>query len=296
MKLLNLVHFPNLPMKTYAIGDLQGCAHEAQVLLHRIADDAGGDARIVFVGDLVNRGPASLAALRHVAALSQQSGGRVDAVLGNHDLHLLAVACGAQQASRSDTFDAILAAPDRDALLDWLRHRPLAILAEGHLLVHAGVLPQWNVAQTLALAGEVEAVLRGAHWQAFLGQMYGNAPDRWDDSLTGTARLRCIVNALTRMRLCTPDGVMDFKEKESASAPAGSDLLPWFEVPGRRSAGDPIVFGHWSALGVLVRPDVIALDSGCVWGGKLTALRLDNHSLLDVDCPEYQKPGGKKPS
>ncbi|MEJ7806756.1 MAG: symmetrical bis(5'-nucleosyl)-tetraphosphatase [Telluria sp.] len=281
-------------MKTYAIGDLQGCAHEAQLLLKRIAADAPDGARIIFVGDLINRGPESLAALRRVRALSVESDGRVEALLGNHDLHLLAVACGAQKVSGSDTLGQILAAPDRDTLIDWLRHRPLAMMAQGHLLVHAGVLPQWSAQQTLALAGEVEAVLRGPDWVAFLGQMYGNTPDRWDDALIGVARLRCIVNALTRMRLCTSDGVMDFKEKESAGAPPGSHLLPWFDLAGRRSADTPIVFGHWSALGLLLRPDVIGLDSGCVWGGKLTAICLDNHALLDVDCPQYQRPGGKK--
>jgi bis(5'-nucleosyl)-tetraphosphatase (symmetrical) len=282
-------------MKTYVIGDLQGCAHEAQVLLNRIAHDAPGAARIVFVGDLINRGPASLTALRRVAQLSIDSGGLVDAVLGNHDLHLLAVASGAQAASGSDTLDEILAAPDRDILLDWLRRRPLALIEQGHLLVHAGVLPQWTAQQALALAGEVEAVLRGPDWAAFLGQMYGNQPDRWDDGLRGIERLRCIVNALTRMRLCTPDGVMDFKHKESAGAPHGSALLPWFDLPGRRSAGTPVVFGHWSALGLVLRPDLIGLDSGCVWGGKLSAVCLDNRSLLEVDCPAYQRHGGKRP-
>ncbi len=278
-------------MKTYVIGDLQGCAHEAQVLLNRIADDAPGAARIVFVGDLINRGPESLAALRKVARLSQDSDGRIDAVLGNHDLHLLAVACGAQQASRSDTLAEILAAPDRDTLLDWLRRRPLAIMDQGHLLIHAGLLPQWSAEQAMALAAEVEAALRGPGWIEFLGQMYGNLPDRWGDSLTGVARLRCIVNALTRMRLCTADGVMDFKQKESAQGPAGSGLLPWFDVPGRRSAGTRVVFGHWSAMGLLLRDDVIGLDSGCVWGGKLTAVCLDDRSLLEVDCPEYRGKG-----
>jgi bis(5'-nucleosyl)-tetraphosphatase (symmetrical) len=294
VKLANYDHFIVERMKTYAIGDLQGCAHEAQVLLNRIAEDAPGAARIIFVGDLINRGPESLMALRRVVALSRESEGRVEALLGNHDLHLLAVACGAQKASGSDTLAQILAAPDRDALIDWLRHRPLALLARGHLLVHAGVLPQWSVEQTLALAAEVEAVLRGPGWIDFLGQMYGNTPDRWDDTLTGMARLRCIVNALTRMRLCTREGVMDFKEKESAGPPAGSDLLPWFDLPERRSAGTPIVFGHWSALGLMLRDDVVGLDSGCVWGGKLTALCLDNRHLLEVDCPQYQRPGGKK--
>ncbi|SHG36887.1 symmetrical bis(5'-nucleosyl)-tetraphosphatase [Massilia sp. CF038] len=278
-------------MKTYAIGDLQGCAHEAQVLLNRITEDAPGPARIVFVGDLINRGPASLDALRRVMALSIDSGGRVDALLGNHDLHLLAVACGAQQRSRSDTLDEILAAPDCDALIAWLRHRPMAIMAAGHLLVHAGVLPQWDAAKVMALAAEVEAALRGPDWVAFLAQMYGNTPDRWDESLTGIARLRCIVNALTRMRLCTADGVMDFKEKESAHAPAGSNLMPWFEVPGRLTQGQGIVFGHWSARGLVLQDGVIGLDSGCVWGGKLSAVCLDDRTLLEVDCPEYQKPG-----
>jgi bis(5'-nucleosyl)-tetraphosphatase (symmetrical) len=282
-------------MKTYVIGDLQGCAHEAQVLLNRIAEDAPGAARIVFVGDLINRGPESLAALRRVHQLWRDSGGRVDAVLGNHDLHLLAVACGAQSVSRSDTLDQILAAPDRDLLIDWLRRRPLALIEQGHLLVHAGVLPQWSAEQTLALAAEVEAVLRGPGWIDFLGQMYGNQPDRWDDALTGSARLRCIVNALTRMRLCAPDGTMDFKHKESAGAPPGSSLLPWFDLPGRRSAGTPVVFGHWSALGLVLRPDLIGLDSGCVWGGKLSAVCLDNRRLLEVDCPEYQRHGGSRP-
>jgi bis(5'-nucleosyl)-tetraphosphatase (symmetrical) len=294
VKLANVDHFIAERMKTYAIGDLQGCAHEAQILLDRIEADAADGARIIFVGDLINRGPASLTALRKVAALSHSSGGRVEAVLGNHDLHLLAVACGAQQQSGSDTLAEILAAPDRDALIGWLRQRPMAVMACGHLLVHAGVLPAWSAAQTMALAGEVEAALRGPDWVAFLAQMYGNTPDRWDDSLTGIARLRCIVNALTRMRLCTRDGVMDFKQKESAGAPPGSNLLPWFDVPGRRSADTPVVFGHWSALGLLLRDDVLGLDSGCVWGGKLTAVCLDDRRVLEVDCPEYQRAGAKK--
>jgi bis(5'-nucleosyl)-tetraphosphatase (symmetrical) len=281
-------------MKTYAIGDLQGCVHEAQVLLNRIAEEAGGEAAIVFVGDLVNRGPESLAALRRVAALCEASGGRVEALLGNHDLHLLAVACGAQQASKSDTLDEILAAPDRDQLMDWLRRRPLATLIGRHLLFHAGVFPQWTAEQTVALAGEVEAVLRGPDWVAFLGQMYGNQPDRWDDSLAGIDRLRCIVNALTRMRFCTPDGAMEFGQKDGAGAPEGSGLLPWFELPGRRTGEVTVVFGHWSALGLLLRDNVIGLDSGCVWGGKLSAVCLEDRALLQVDCPEYKKHSGSK--
>jgi bis(5'-nucleosyl)-tetraphosphatase (symmetrical) len=280
-------------MKTYAIGDLQGCAHEAQVLLKRIAEDAPEGARIIFVGDLINRGPESLTALRQVAAMARD-GGQVEALLGNHDLHLLAVACGAQSLAPSDTLAEILAAPDREQLIEWLRHRPLALMEKGHLLVHAGVLPQWSAQRVLALAAEVEAVLRGPDWRAFLGQMYGNWPDRWDEGLSGVGRLRCIVNALTRMRLCTPDGVMDFKQKESAGAPEGSGLLPWFDLPQRQSTDTPIVFGHWSALGVLHRPDVVGLDSGCVWGGRLTAVCLDTRMLIDVDCPEYKRHGGAR--
>ncbi|WP_426174404.1 symmetrical bis(5'-nucleosyl)-tetraphosphatase [Massilia sp. TWR1-2-2] len=284
-------------MKTYAIGDLQGCAHEAQVLLNRIADDGGADAGIVFVGDLVNRGPASLEALRRVMALCEASGGRIEAVLGNHDLHLLAVACGAQALSKSDTLGEILAAPDRDLLVEWLRRRPLAVLAGGHLLVHAGVCPQWSAARTIELAGEVAAVLRGPDWIAFLGQMYGNAPNRWDDGLTGAARLRCIVNTLTRMRFCQSDGTMEFGIKDSGGAPEGSGLLPWFDLPDRRTRDEvTVVFGHWSAMGLLLRDDVVGLDSGCVWGGKLSAFCLDDRSLLQVDCPEYKPHSGKKKS
>lgn len=281
-------------MKTYVIGDLQGCAHEAGLLLDRIDADAGGDARILFVGDLINRGPESLAALRRMKALSESSDGRVDALLGNHDLHLLAVAAGVQKASRSDTLDEILAAPDRADLIEWLRRRPLAMFVDAHLLVHAGVAAQWDAAQTMALAAEVATELRSERWVGFLGQMYGNEPDRWDDGLTGIARLRCIVNALTRMRLCWPDGRMDFAHKESDKGPEGSGLAPWFDLPDRKTSDVTVVFGHWSALGLVLRPNLVGLDSGCVWGGKLTAVCLDDRSLLQVDCPEYREHGGKK--
>ena len=281
-------------MTTYAIGDLQGCAHEAQLLVDRIFATGGNDAGILFVGDLINRGPDSLGALRRMKTLSEASDGRIDALLGNHDLHLIAVAAGAQRLGKSDTLDEILAAPDRDELIDWLRRRPLAMFVQNHLLVHAGVAPQWDAAQTMALAAEVESVLRGDGWIDFLGAMYGNEPATWSDSLSGIARLRCIVNALTRMRLCALDGTMDFKHKESDSGPAGSGLLPWFELPQRRTRDVTVVFGHWSALGLVERPNLLGLDSGCVWGGKLTAVCLDDRSLLQVDCPEYREHGGKK--
>jgi len=285
-------------MRTYAIGDLQGCAHEARLLIERIADDAlqhGPEApRILFVGDLINRGPDSLSALRRMKALSEADPGRIEALLGNHDLHLIAVAAGAQRASHSDTLEEILAAPDRDDLVAWLRQRPLAMFVDAHLLVHAGVAPQWDAAQTMALAHEVESALRGPDWIDFLREMYGNEPDRWDEGLRGSARLRCIVNALTRMRLCAPDGRMDFLHKESGQGPQGSDLLPWFDLPQRRTRDVTVVFGHWSALGLVLRPNLVGLDSGCVWGGKLTAVCLDDRSLLQVDCPEYREHGGKQ--
>lgn len=283
-------------MKTFAIGDLQGCMHEAALLLDKIGQqlDDDGDRAIVFVGDLVNRGPDSLGALRLVRALCEAPGSQVEALLGNHDLHLLAVAAGVQQAGRGDTFEAILAAPDREQLMDWLRARPLALRRGAHLLLHAGVLPAWSVEQTVALAGEVSAALQGPRWRDVLASMYGNTPERWDDSLRGEARLRCIVNALTRMRFCTPDGAMVFGHKESAGAPAGSNLLPWFELAGRKTSDVTVVFGHWSALGLLMRENLVGLDSGCVWGGKLSAVCLEDRRLLQVDCPEYQHAKGKK--
>jgi bis(5'-nucleosyl)-tetraphosphatase (symmetrical) len=279
-------------MKTYVIGDLQGCHQQTLALIEQIHAHDAEPLEILFAGDLVNRGPQSLATLRHVRALAQSRPGRVDSVLGNHDLHLLAAAHGMRALHTSDTLAEILDAPDRADLIDWLRHRPLAILRDGHLLVHAGVLPQWSVEQTMDLAHEVEAMLQGPNWVDFLRQMTGNAPAAWDDGLRGVERLRCIVNALTRLRFCTQDGVMDFSLKESGSASPESGLFPWFDVPGRSSAAATVVFGHWSALGLTLRPNLIGLDSGCVWGGKLSAVCLQQRTLLQVDCPQYQPPGG----
>lgn len=265
----------------YAIGDLQGCAGQLQLLMDKILRDDPG-ARWFFVGDLVNRGPRSLDTLRLIRSLGE----RASCVLGNHDLHLLAVAHGIRKSSRSDTLDEILSAPDRDELLDWLRRQALAQSIDGHLLVHAGVPPQWTAAQTLALAGEVETALRGPDWVGFLRTMYGNAPERWDDALTGAERLRCIVNGLTRMRLCKPDGSMVLKNPEESA----QLLLPWFDVPGRRSADVTVVYGHWSARGLTLRPNLIGLDSGCLWGGQLSAVRLSDRMLVQVSCPQFQVP------
>lgn len=265
-------------MATYAIGDVQGSFEELQALLVAIAFDSGKD-RLWFVGDLVNRGPASLATLRFVRDLRE----RALVVLGNHDLHLLAVAHGFAKARDDDTLGEVLAAPDCNELLDWLRHRPMMHVEADHALVHAGLLPQWDIARAIELAGEVEGELRGPGHREFLGQLYGSRPNRWSENLRGTDRLRVIVNAMTRLRFCTPDGVMDFEAKgETAKAPAG--YLPWFDVPHRKSESHTVIFGHWSALGLRIEPKILALDAGCVWGGKLSAVRLEDRRLYQVNC------------
>jgi len=267
-----------MAMATYAIGDVQGSFEELQALLGTIGFERNKDC-LWFVGDLVNRGPASLATLRFVRDLST----RARTVLGNHDLHLLALAHGVVKEREDDTLAEVLAAPDRDELLDWLRRLPMIHVEADHVLVHAGLLPQWDVATAQALASEVEAELRGPRHREFLAQLYGSRPDRWSDSLRGIDRLRVIVNAMTRLRFCTPDGVMEFHTKgETTEAPAGH--LPWFDVPGRRSADRTVICGHWSALGLRVAPKLLALDSGCVWGGKLTAIRLEDRRLYQVPC------------
>lgn len=271
-------------MTTYAIGDVQGCHDRLEELLHAIRASSA-EARFIFVGDLVNRGPHSLATLKLVRSL----GDAARIVLGNHDLHLLAVAHGIRAAHRSDTLDPILQAPDRDELLDWLRRQPLAIFENGHLLVHAGVAPQWTAQQTLELAQEVESVLRGPQWVDFLRQMYGNTPARWDDGLQGADRLRCIVNALTRLRFCTADGTMDLASKGTETELPG--YMRWFEVPGRKTEDVTVVFGHWSTLGLIMRPNLISLDTGCLWGGRLSAVCLEDRRPIQVDCPQYQRPG-----
>jgi len=265
----------------FLIGDLQGCCDALERLLAEVGFSPSRDTLHVL-GDLVNRGPASLATLHRLRAL----GNAATCLLGNHDLHLLAVAAGGQRPHRSDTLDDILASPDRDALLDWLRHGRLADTAHGWLLVHAGVVPQWTAQQTLALAAEVEAVLQGPGLAGFMGVMYGNQPARWADGLAGHDRWRMVLNALTRIRYCTPDGTLEFATKDgSGVAPPGH--LAWFDVPGRATAGTPIAFGHWSTLGLRNRPDLLSLDTGCVWGGALTAVRVDGgrREVVQVACP-----------
>ena len=275
-------------MASYLVGDLQGCDAPLARLLARLAFSPSRDT-LYLLGDLVNRGPASAAVLRRLMAY----GDAAHCLLGNHDLSLLAVAHGFRAPHRNDTMDDILDAPDRDAMLDWLRHRSMALHAHGLLMVHGGVLPQWDLQQVLALAGEVEAVLRGPRLADFLAHMWGNQPDHWEDSLQGADRLRVVVNALTRLRFCTPAGVMDLKASgRPEQAPPG--MLAWFDVPGRRTAGVPIAFGHWSTLGYLRRPDILSLDTGCVWGGCLSALRLSAdgaHELIQEPCEQAQVPG-----
>jgi bis(5'-nucleosyl)-tetraphosphatase (symmetrical) len=265
-------------MAIYAIGDVQGCFDALTRLLREIQYDGERD-QLWFVGDLVNRGPQSLETLRFVQSLGE----RAVVTLGNHDLHLLAVAEGLVSARSDDTLAEILSAPDRDQLLRWLRQRKLMHSAAGWVMVHAGLLPQWSIARALELAAEVEQALRAENYREFLAHMYGNSPNRWDEELSGYARLRVVVNAMTRLRVCDADGVMalDFSG-DRQSIPSG--LFAWFEVPQRASARQPIVCGHWSALGLHLGTDVLAIDSGCLWGLSLTALRLPERQVIQVAC------------
>ena len=263
-------------MAHYAIGDIQGCHAEFCELLTLIGLSPADDC-LWLTGDLVNRGPDSLAVLREVRAL----GGSAKTVLGNHDLHLLTVAAGHRDAHRDDTLAPILAAPDRGELLDWLARQPLAIAEAGMLMVHAGVLPPWTTERVVELAREVEATLAGNAREPFLRALYGDEPHTWRDDLEGFDRLRAIVNALTRLRFCTAEGRMEFREKRGAAhAPRG--FAPWFSHPQRRTASSLVVCGHWSTLGLLLAPNVLMLDSGCLWGGALTAIRLPDRRVFQV--------------
>lgn len=282
-------------MALYCIGDLQGCNAAFQRLLHKLDFSPSRDT-LYLLGDLVNRGPDSLGVLRSLFAL----GAAAECLLGNHDLHLLAMWQGVRQPGRRDTSQEVLQADDGPALLDWLRHQRLAMHAHGWLMVHAGVLPQWSAMQTMALAAEVEQALRGPDFKAFLTAMYGNAPPQWHGDLRGADRLRVIVNALTRLRFCTPEGVMEFASNGGlATAPEG--YQPWFEVAGRLTADTHIAFGHWSTLGSenAVTSDglicnALPLDTGCVWGGCLTAAKFGpadgSFELVSTPCEQAQKP------
>ena len=261
-------------MATWAIGDVQGCYDELCALLEKMRFNPVKD-RLWFVGDLVNRGPGSLQTLRFVKGL----GDAAVTVLGNHDLHLVALASGLGRPHEGDTLEAVLMAPDCPEIIDWLRSKPLLHQEDGYVMVHAGLLPAWTVSKAASLAREVEETLQGPQYREFLAQLYGSKPNVWRDDLAGNDRLRVIVNAMTRMRFCSAGGEMEFHAK-GEKAPAG--FLPWFEVPGRHSANTTIICGHWSALGVKLRPELVALDAGCVWGGALTAFRLSDRTLVQV--------------
>lgn len=265
-------------MSTYVIGDVQGCLSDLLEMMEVVAFDPARD-RVWLTGDLVNRGEDSAGVLRWC----MQHDAQVSVVLGNHDLHLLAVAEGFVPPHRKDTLSEVLAAPDREALLDWLRRQPLLHREGDNLMVHAGLLPGWSLELAEALADELQQVLTGPHWRDFLATMYGNEPRIWNAALKGQERLRLIANAFTRTRYLHADSSMDFKQKgPPATAPA--KVIPWFDFPGRASVGARIFFGHWSALGLLQRDDVVALDTGCLWGGGLTAFRIEDGQLFRVNC------------
>ena len=276
-------------MSHYAIGDIQGCHAELCQLLELIGFSPRGGDRLWLVGDLVNRGPESLAVLREVKAL----GDAAVTVLGNHDFHLLTVASGHAKAHRRDTIAPILEAPDRDELLHWLQRRPLVVVEGNSLLVHAGLLPAWTPELALELSREVEAMLASENADAFLRALYGDEPRAWREDLAGFDRLRVVVNACTRLRFCTADGVMEFEEKRGpGTAPEG--YRPWFEHDNRRSARKTIFCGHWSTLKLTLTPNVLMLDSGCLWGGTLTAIRLNDRRVYQVPsrAPVTPKPFG----
>ena len=274
-------------MAVYAIGDVQGCYTELQALLERIAFDPARD-RLWFAGDLVNRGPHSLETLRFVRDL----GDAALTVLGNHDLHLIAADFDSRYARPRDTLQPILEAPDKDALLNWLRHRPLLHhdAALGYTLLHAGLPPQWDLATAQRCAAEVEAVLRSGHHGEFLSRMYGNEPNLWSEDLEGWDRLRFITNCFTRLRYVDPEGRLNLRDKGAPGSQTPGHR-PWFAVPGRANAGLRILFGHWSTVGEVKEQDVFPLDTGCLWGGSLTALRLEDRTWFRLPCAGARKPG-----
>lgn len=271
-------------MSTYVIGDVQGCLGALHELLETIEFTPGRD-RLWFAGDLVNRGEDSIGTLRWCLAHDAD----IVAILGNHDLHLLAVAEGFVPAHRKDTLDEILDAPDRKEVLEWLRLRPMVHREGKDLMVHAGLLPQWTAEQAVVLGRELEAVLRGPGYRDFLRGMYGNEPRHWADTLKGQDRLRVIANAMTRLRFLHPDGGMEFLHKCGPES-APPELTPWYDAAERQSRAVRVFFGHWSTLGLYARPDVIGLDTGCLWGGRLSAFRLDDGRVFQVPCHVRREP------
>lgn len=273
-------------MAHYAIGDIQGCFFELQKLLDQINFDPTKDW-LWFTGDLVNRGPHSLETLRFVKALDKQA----VTVLGNHDLHLLALAYGKKSIDKKDGLAPILDAPDRQELIDWLRQRPLFYSDGRYNLIHAGLPPQWTLATAKTCAKEAEAILGGNQIEEFINCLYGDTPNLWSEDLQGWDRLHFIINSFTRLRYCDCEGRLALGYAGApGSQPEG--LIPWFDFPGRLSEGNEIVFGHWSTLGFLARNGCYGIDTGCLWGGQLTALRLDGEMYrVRIDCPCYKTPG-----
>jgi len=274
-------------MSIYIVGDVQGCLDGLRRLLDAIRFDPGPDF-LILAGDLVNRGPDSLKTLRFVRGL----GASAEAVLGNHDLHLLALAHGLRRGKR-DTMEEILEAPDREELLDWLRQRPLLLEPPGETcaVLHAGLPPQWTLSEARTHAREAESCLRSPDYVSWLQGMYGDEPDIWDSALSGVARFRFIINCFTRLRYCDAAGRLVWKPKGPPGSQAAG-LWPWFAVPGRRAMEKTLVFGHWSTLGQVEWPAhrVFGLDTGCVWGGRLTALRVDDFTVHSVGCEQYRTP------
>lgn len=263
-------------MATYAIGDIQGCYYAFQKLLNTINFNPRDDS-LWLVGDIINRGAESLAVLRWC----YEHRDSIQMVLGNHDLHTIAVAHGIRKPNRSDTIQSVIEAPDAHTLLTWLRHQPLMVSNKDYVMVHAGLLPQWQISDAFSYAKEVESALQSKTYIDFLSNMYGNTPNRWQDNLDGYDRLRLIVNAMTRMRVCTPEGALDFTFKgELLDVPNG--LLPWFDLPNRATIRQTIIFGHWSALGLQQRKNIVSLDTGCLWGGKLTAMCLETKVITQM--------------
>ncbi|MBA3695610.1 MAG: symmetrical bis(5'-nucleosyl)-tetraphosphatase [Methylotenera sp.] len=270
-------------MTTYAIGDIQGCYHAFQALLAKLKFNPNVD-QLWLVGDLINRGSGSLEVLRWC----YQNQKSLKVVLGNHDLHAIAVAHGFASSHKSDTLHALMEAADHEVLFDWLRHQHLIYQEGDYLMVHAGLLPQWTVTQAVQYGAEVETALQGSDYLDFLLNMYGNLPNIWNENLGGMDRLRVMTNAFTRLRVCTAQGAMEFSFKgELSDVPNG--LMPWFDVPDRAAKDAQVIFGHWSALGLQQRGNVYALDTGCLWGGQLTAMNLANKAIIQVPSHPLDK-------
>ncbi|AFZ82903.1 symmetrical bis(5'-nucleosyl)-tetraphosphatase [Candidatus Kinetoplastidibacterium crithidiae] len=267
---------------TWVIGDVQGCYCHLKKLLSHEEIISNPKARFWFAGDLVNRGPDSLGAIEYIMSLDEKS----VCVLGNHDLNLLGVFAGLKEYSKSDHLNDILHSSNSTNIINWLRHRPLAHFEHNYLMVHAGVLPQWDINKVMSLASEIQELLRSANWQKTIKKIFGNKVTQWNEDLTGGKRIRAIVNALTRIRFCNADGSMNFSQKKSPENRETKQLIPWFNMPDRATKNIKIVFGHWSSLGLFIKENIMCLDSGCVWGRNMTAMRLKDKKTIQISCKD----------